>query len=75
MSALNRPYVADILPLINLLFKHFEIVQADISKSPLVHAAAEKAEALLEKYYSKTDDSVVYRIAIQYLGIFICALS
>jgi hypothetical protein len=50
--------------MIDLLTDRLEDVSSDSTYLPSVHAAAAKGLAVLNKYYAKTDQSVMYRCAM-----------
>lgn len=52
------------IPYIDLLTDHVDDVDKDTQLAPAVRAAAKRGRAILDKYYSYTDDSVIYRIAM-----------
>ncbi|THU98824.1 hypothetical protein K435DRAFT_660138, partial [Dendrothele bispora CBS 962.96] len=55
------PLLHTVIPLIDALTDGLLQVCRDWSKSSLTQAAAAKAIAILNKYYSKTDESIMYR--------------
>lgn len=64
MSASGRPLLADVIPVIDILTQRLETVIADDSQPAIICASAAKARSVLNKYYSKTDDSQMYRMAM-----------
>ncbi|THU80428.1 hypothetical protein K435DRAFT_695700 [Dendrothele bispora CBS 962.96] len=64
VSASSRPLLHTVIPLIDTLTDGLLQICKDWSKSSLTRAAAAKSIALLNKYYSKTDDSLMYRVAM-----------
>lgn len=65
MSASAHPLIADVIPLIDLLLHdRLDDLVNDIDKPMIIRASAAKASAIIEKYYSKTDDSKMYRLCM-----------
>lgn len=64
MSQSCRPLVSDAIPLIDLLEKHLKALVGDSQKPVIIRASAAKARAVLNKYYSRTDDSKMYRMCM-----------
>lgn len=60
MSQSRRPLVADAIPLIDLLDEQLKSLVAGSEKPMIIRASAAKGRAVLNKYYSKTDDSRMY---------------
>lgn len=60
MSASARPLIADVIPLIDLLHDRLDELVNNTDKPMIIRASAAKASAIIEKYYSKTDDSKMY---------------
>ncbi|THU77327.1 hypothetical protein K435DRAFT_702637 [Dendrothele bispora CBS 962.96] len=63
-SKSNRPLLAEVIPYIDSITKKLEDVIGDYSKSPIVRAAAAKGYAIMNKYYGKTDYSIMYRMCM-----------
>lgn len=64
MSQSRRPLVADAIPLIDLLDERLKLLVADDNQPVIIRASAAKGCAVLNKYYSKTDDSRMYRLCM-----------
>ncbi|KAJ3965038.1 hypothetical protein EV361DRAFT_780934, partial [Lentinula raphanica] len=64
LSMSGRPLVADVIPVIDLINHKLEDLVNDMTKPSIVRASAAKGRAVLNKYYSKTDDSKMYRICM-----------
>ncbi|THU83889.1 hypothetical protein K435DRAFT_688673, partial [Dendrothele bispora CBS 962.96] len=63
-SKSNSTLIADIPPIMDALTKKiFNIINDPITK-PIIKAAAAKAYTILNKYYGKTDSSIMYRICM-----------
>ncbi|THU95120.1 hypothetical protein K435DRAFT_798347 [Dendrothele bispora CBS 962.96] len=63
-SKTNRPLLAEVIPYIDSLTKKLERVIKDSAKPPIIRAAAARSRAVLNKYYGKTDDSIMYRMCM-----------
>jgi MoxR-like ATPase len=64
MSRSAVPLVHEVIPWIDALTKCLDDHVDDVDALPAVRAAADKGRVMLHKYYSRTDDSHVYRIAM-----------
>ncbi|EIW54275.1 uncharacterized protein TRAVEDRAFT_51986 [Trametes versicolor FP-101664 SS1] len=56
--------VHKVIPYIDLLTDHVDDVDKDSQLAPAVHAAAKCGRTILDKYYSYTDDSIIYHIVM-----------
>ncbi|GLB40082.1 putative protein dimerization activity [Lyophyllum shimeji] len=56
--------IHEVIPIIDIITGFLEDYITNTSLLPAVRAAASRGLAMINKYYSKTDDSVVYRIAM-----------
>ncbi len=65
MSAKQRPLLHEVIPVIDLLESMLARTVANTALMPAVRVAASYGQAILNKYYEKTDDSVMYRCAIR----------
>ncbi|THU84694.1 hypothetical protein K435DRAFT_687021, partial [Dendrothele bispora CBS 962.96] len=50
----------EVIPYIDSLTNKLERVVNDFTKAPIICAAAAKSRAVLNKYYGKTDDFIMY---------------
>ena len=64
LSKNKVPLLHEVIPVIDLLMDCLEDVSSDMKYLPSVCAGAAKGLAVLNKYYSKTDESVMYRCAM-----------
>ena len=64
MSESKVPLIHEVIPLFDSLINRFEEFIGNEDLFPGVHAAAIRGRAVLCKYYSKTDDSIMYRMAM-----------
>lgn len=74
MSHSCHPLLADVIPLIDILTRSLDAFIEDSTNPRIVVAAASKALAVLNKYYSKTDDSKMYRLCISTYYVFSCTV-
>jgi hypothetical protein len=66
-SATERPdavSIAGVIPVMDAMTDRFDQTRAS-SKSPAVKYGIKRGQAVLDKYYSKTDDSILYRLAVR----------
>ncbi|THU81368.1 hypothetical protein K435DRAFT_556357, partial [Dendrothele bispora CBS 962.96] len=64
ISADNRPLVAEVIPIMDVVTRQAETIIEDDSKSNVIRAAAAHARAISNKYYARTDDSKMYKICM-----------
>lgn len=64
VSQSNTPLLHEVIPLIDKLTGKLEDVIADSKRSPAVRVAAARGLSLMNKYYSRTDESIMYRCAM-----------
>jgi hypothetical protein len=64
MSQSGVCLVHEVIPFIDGLTRAMDDVRDDETKHPAVRVAAANGLDVLNKYYSKTDDSHIYRIAM-----------
>lgn len=64
MSQSKVPLLHEVIPLINTITCTLENAIVDQTLYPAVHASAAKGLAVLNKYYSKTDKSIMYYCAM-----------
>lgn len=64
MSQSKVPLLHEVIPLIDTITRTLEKAITDHDLYPAVRASAAKGLAILNKYYSKTDDSIMYRCAM-----------
>ena len=64
MEAMGRPLVHDVIPLIDNLTAKLQRAAGDTSLNITIRAAALAGIKVLNKYYSKTDDTIIYRVAM-----------
>ncbi|THU90063.1 hypothetical protein K435DRAFT_618061, partial [Dendrothele bispora CBS 962.96] len=56
----KRPLIHEVLPLMDTISHQLDDFKDNLDEHDLVRAAVERGIKILDKYYSKTDDSVVY---------------
>ena len=54
----------EVIPYMDILTEHLARFKDDHVLHPVVRAASERGIEVINRYYSKTDQSVVYRIAM-----------
>ena len=66
MSTKKIPLLHEVIPVIDILTEVLEevVLRGSNKLKPAVKVGAAKGLAVLNKYYSKTDESIMYRIAI-----------
>ena len=64
MSQSKTPLLYQVIPLIDTLTRMLETASDNKALFPAVRAAAAKGIAILNKYYAKTDESIMYRCAM-----------
>lgn len=64
MSQSNTPLIHQVIPLMDGLTRAFDKFIGDSELHLAVRYAAKRGLAILNKYYSLTDDSIVYRISM-----------
>ncbi|SJK96756.1 uncharacterized protein ARMOST_00001 [Armillaria ostoyae] len=64
MSQSGVPLIHQVIPMFDEMISQLEDIIMDHKLFPGVRAAAIRARAVLCKYYSKTDDSYMYRMAL-----------
>jgi hypothetical protein len=61
MSQSKTPLLYQVIPVIDALTRMLETARSNKANFPAVRAAASKGMAVLNKYYGKTDESIMYR--------------
>ncbi|OJT13582.1 hypothetical protein TRAPUB_9870 [Trametes pubescens] len=64
ISHSSRGLVHEVIPFMDLLTEHVDEFIADETLHPAVRGAAKRGRAILDKYYTLTDTTTVYRIAM-----------
>ena len=64
ISKSATPCVHQVIPYIDQITKALDDFSADLELPPAVRAAALRGKTVLNKYYSKTDESIINRIAM-----------
>ena len=64
MSQSKTPLLYQVIPLIDTLTRMLETASDNKALFPAVRAATAKGIAILNKYYAKTDKSIMYRCAM-----------
>jgi hypothetical protein len=64
ISKSKTPLVHEVIPIFDVLTRTLDKHVADVTLPPAIRVAAARGRTMLNKYYSLTDDSIVYRIAM-----------
>lgn len=64
ISTSGRALVHQVIPYIDVLTRHIDGFKNNDNLAPVVRAASQRGRVILDKYYSLTDDSIIYRIAM-----------
>ena len=64
MSTNRHALVHEVIPYMDILTEHLARFKDDHVLHPVVCAASEQGIEVINQYYSKTDQSVIYRIAM-----------
>ena len=64
MSSNCHALIQDVIPYIDVLTELIEKFKADPMVSPVVRVATARGHIILDRYYSRTDDIAIYRIAM-----------
>ena len=64
MQKAHVPLISSVIPRIDALVHIIEDFKNDHSKHSAVRSAAAQGIAILNKYYAKTDESIVYHVAM-----------
>ena len=78
VSASSRALVHDVIPYMDVLTRHVDEFRRDDSLSPMVREAANRGRKILDKYYSRTDETIIFRVAMgMYLAVYLpcCAIT
>lgn len=70
MSRKNIPLLHEVIPYIDILNNLLEKAMVDRTLHVTVRSAAAQGFRVLNKYYAKSDDSIMYRIAMSALFLF-----
>lgn len=73
MQSLGVPLISSVIPRIDLLVDVIDDFKDDMSLHPAVHSVAVQGLTILNKYYSKTDESFVHHIAMGMLHQYTCS--
>lgn len=67
---LPTPLLHQVIPVIDILTECLEDISSNSQYYSTIRAGAAKGLAVLNKYYSKTDESIMYRCAMSMLYCF-----
>lgn len=71
ISHSSRGLIHEVIPFMDLLTEHVDEFIADETLHPAVRGAAKRGRAILDKYYTLTDTTIVYRIAMSKCSLII----
>jgi hypothetical protein len=75
MSQSKVPLLHEVIPLIDTITRTLEKAVTNRELYPAVRASAAKGLSVLNKYYSKTDESIMYRCAMsEFLSSIACLI-
>lgn len=66
---IDNTSIAGVIPVMDALTSKFDQARSN-AKSLAVSYGIKRGQELLDKYYSKTDESVLYRVALREFGTF-----
>ncbi len=73
MEYTNRPLLYQVLPMFDIMDDHLEAVARNDSLYTVTRTAAARMLTVLNKYYSKTDESIMYRASLS--KFILCSLT
>jgi hypothetical protein len=64
ISQSNIPLIHEVIPLIDMVQNMVDNIREDKKIHPVVRSAVQCASKVVDKYYSKTDEAEIYRVAM-----------
>ena len=64
MSKGDYALVHNVIPSMDILTEHLDAFKDDANLKPIIRVAAARGLAIMNKYYSRTDESEIYRISM-----------
>ena len=64
MSKGDYALVHNVIPSMDILTEHLDAFKDDTNLKPIIRVAAVRGLAIMNKYYSRTDESEIYRISM-----------
>ncbi|EIW51479.1 uncharacterized protein TRAVEDRAFT_87359, partial [Trametes versicolor FP-101664 SS1] len=64
ISVSDRALVQDVIPYMDILTNLVDKFRKDEKLAPSVRAAAQRGRVILDKYYTLTDETIIYRLAM-----------
>ena len=64
MSRTDYALVHNVIPSMDILTEHLDAFKDNVDLKPVIRVAAARGLMIMNKYYSRTDDSEIYRIAM-----------
>ncbi len=65
MSTSTRALVHEVIPYIDILMAHLDNFVDDRTLHPTVHVAAKRGCVVMNKYYSHTNETIIYWVAMR----------
>ena len=72
MSQTGRPLLHEVIQMIDLLERMLKSRSEDVKLRPIVRASASLGRDMLDKYYAKTDESIMCRTGIRTYPCYDC---
>ncbi len=66
----DRALIQDVIPYMDILTNLVDKFRKDEKLAPSVRAAAQRGRVILDKYYTLTDETMIYRLAMSTSSIF-----
>lgn len=64
MESKSCPLIHEVIPVLDLATIYLESMIRDVRNLPVVRTAAARGLVVVDKYYSKTDESLMYQAAL-----------
>jgi hypothetical protein len=64
MSQSQTPLIHEVIPIFDIITHHLDKFVDNSDNFLAVRSAAQRGHAMMNKYYSLTDESIMYRIAM-----------
>ena len=64
VSSSGHALIHKVIPIMDVLTKHLDSFKDDATLPPVVRDGAWRGLAIMNKYYSQTDESMIYRISM-----------
>ena len=64
MSKGDYALVHNVIPAMDILTEHLDVFKDNANLKPIIRVAAARGLEIMNKYYSRTDESTIYRISM-----------